>query len=299
VQADKRETLTTLHPYLTTIASVVSSSTNSLYGQAVRTCSYARSFHLNSTTYQQEVECSYDDIDLAFIIKVTDGLEFLQTLLGYPNDTVAPSPPPLSSMRVPPALAMGSSGLTLVFTTKLEAQTLTGFAADTFIKDLQNFAPGECFGCDRMLSAHCNHLCYFCNLLYAADTQVRILSTKQLENSVRRGIIVETAIMYRRASEISLAKSLLASLLSDPTSIFRSNFLPADILGGRIAVTGLNGCNLTAESCGPHGFLYPSTPFGCTCECNPGWQNGRNANATDTYCSGTCDFASSKENQYS
>lgn len=287
VEAGKREALTSRHPYLHTIASVVSASTNSLYGQMVRTCSFVRSFQLNSTIYQQEVECSYDDIDLAFIIKVTDGLEFLQTLHGYPaGSPVALSPPPLSSVTVPPAPAMELLGPTLVFTAKLGAQAIADFESDVLIQDLHNFAPGELLCVCQHAVCSLQSCSFFCKIVVAVDIQARILSARQLKITAPKGIIVETAIKFRHASEISQARSLLTSLLSDPSSVFRTDLLPVDILEARIAATGLNGCSLAAENCGAHGILYPLTPFGCTCECDPGWQNGHHANATNTYCSG-------------
>ena len=85
-----------------TLPSIISASTNAFYaGQPVRSCSFLRTY-LADNTRVQELACSYDDIDMAVIIKVLEGAQFLNSIQYAPPPPSPPPPPPPSPPPPPP-----------------------------------------------------------------------------------------------------------------------------------------------------------------------------------------------------
>lgn len=96
-----------LLPY-PTLAQSVTNSTNLFYGgRKLRSCAFHNRQPIN-TTILNELTCSYDDLDLAIVIRLTDGLQLLDNL-RY----AAPPPPSLPSPQAPLAPQDGSPSVPL------------------------------------------------------------------------------------------------------------------------------------------------------------------------------------------
>lgn len=90
-----------VYPY-PTLPGVVAAATNAFYGgRPLRAC-----WHFSSSDAgplrNQEIKCSYDDMDQALIIRLTDGLAFMDRLRYAPPPPPPPPSPPLPPPRSPP-----------------------------------------------------------------------------------------------------------------------------------------------------------------------------------------------------
>ena len=162
-----------LYPYAT-LPGVVAAASNTFYGgRPLRSCWHFNTYDAGGVRYQ-EIKCSYDDMDQALIIRLTDGLALMDKLRYAPP----PPPPPPSPPPPPPP------------------------------------------------------------------------PPRSLPPSPRPPP-------------------------PTPPAPFTAPDPPAQALG----------CFLTSADCGPNGSLDRSLP-NCVCVCNAGWENSRNPNAAQVYCSG-------------
>lgn len=310
-------------PYLT-ISSVVSDATNRGYNPPIRNCTFLQAYEANHTSdiIYHDVGCSYVGIEMALVFKVANGLQFLtntqsvlspsvsytppvtvpppetrllsqpppeNTLLSAPH-TRTPSPklptlpPPLTTLSLlmpplppllrptfsplapslpglapqPPPVALG--GPTLAFTATFATHSLTTFLPEVYKAQLRADLP--------------------------EDAEVRILSTI-LATSGTLGIEVETAVVFVRSTDITMAQELQAVLPRRAASIFNANLQPVQIGQPRIAFQDTEqGCMMTSADCGLHGTLYPLVESGCQCVCEVGWQDEENPSAEHFRCAG-------------
>lgn len=109
-----------LHP-IPTLARIISNWTNTFYGgRSLRSCTFDN-IQLTNATLVEELTCSYDDLDLALVIRLTDGLKFLEKLRYSPPPPPSPPVPPVASnshappmpvdkAQEPPATSQGLNG---------------------------------------------------------------------------------------------------------------------------------------------------------------------------------------------
>lgn len=77
------------------LARTISIWTNAFYGKNVRTCAFERTTDLTAS-FSQELTCSYDDLDLAVVVRLKDGSRFLENLRYAPPPPAPPPAPPPS-----------------------------------------------------------------------------------------------------------------------------------------------------------------------------------------------------------
>ncbi len=131
-----------LHP-LPTLAQAVSNWTNMFYGgRNLRSCSFGTRQSTN-TTVVEELVCSYDDLDLAIVVRLRDGLQLLDGLRFAPPPPPLPPPPqarppkwtdnataplPVDMLHGPPATSQGLSGCFLTSSDCGDHGTLKGLS---------------------------------------------------------------------------------------------------------------------------------------------------------------------------
>jgi hypothetical protein len=240
---------------------------------------------LHTTSSLQEISCSYDDIDLVIVIKIADGARILSEMQSVEQPFTMP-PSPLRDDNFLPDGPADPHAPTLAFVATFPDLNLPAFDMDMYIHILQSlsgaartlFTPSRTRQTSRM---HCKQVKLSC---YSGPTEIRILATQPVfPNST--GVAIQTAMIYKKAADLTLALQCQSLLVANPASIFDNFFGSVNIDPPRVAGWGYEGCLLTQADCAVHGILHPAIPKGCMCRCNNGWQNAKEP-TMPFYCAG-------------